>query len=182
MIMKTASLLITVFAALCVTSLTSRAQDQAPVGTERPNVITAPNAIYVEILGSGLIPTINYDRMLTNSFAGRIGLGYLPLGSVINDNGNSISASITTIPATLSWFPFGATSSKLEIGAGIVYASIVAKSFNNAAEGSALGYTGILGYRLEPLDGGFMLRLAITPWDIGSHFQMWGGVSLGVAF
>jgi hypothetical protein len=59
--MKAASLLITVFAALCVTvahvQSARSGSGGAPnaVGTERPNVITAPNAIYVEILGSGLI-------------------------------------------------------------------------------------------------------------------------------
>jgi hypothetical protein len=178
--MKAIPLYIIVIFAACVSSV--RAQDQTAVGTARPDIITAPNAIYVELLGSGLIPSINYDRMLTNNFAGRVGLGYLPLGSVISGDGGSVSASITTIPATISWFPFGATSSKLEIGAGIVYASIVAKSFDKADEGSALGYTEILGYRLEPLNGGFLLRVAVTPWELGSHFQPYGGVSLGLAF
>jgi hypothetical protein len=178
--MKAISVSIVLLLAVFVSSV--RAQDQTAVGTARPDVITAPNALYVEILGSGIIPSINYDRMLTNNFAGRIGLGYLPLGSVINSNGNSLSASITTIPATISWFPFGATSSKLEIGAGIVYASIVAKEFDKADEGSALGYTEILGYRFEPPNGGFVLRVAITPWELGSHFQPYGGLSLGLAF
>lgn len=165
------------------TAVAVRAQDQASVGTTPGATITAPSAIYAEILGSGLIPTINYDRMVADNFSVHAGIGYLPLGTVASDgNGNSLTASITTIPVGVSWFPFGATSSKLEIGVSAFYADLVAKSFSHTAAGNGIGYGGILGYRLEPLDGGFLFRVAITPWDLLGHFQMWGGLSLGWAF
>ncbi len=162
------------------------AQDGS-VGTEHQAVITAPNAIYLEILGSGLVPSINYDRMIGNSFAVRVGVGYLPLGTVVSDSADGpISASITTVPVGLSWFPFSgpnsAPASKLEIGVSAFYANVVAKSFSNTAAGSGIGFGGILGYRLEPSDGGFLLRVALTPWDLLNHFQMYGGISLGWCF
>jgi hypothetical protein len=170
--MKTASLLIIVFAVICVTSLASRAQDQAPVGTERPDIITAPNAIYVELLGSGLLYSINYDRLITDYLGARIGIGYVPDGSL----------SLTTIPITVSLFPFGASSSKLEIGAGVVQASLGNTKVGSTTGGTYLGYVGILGYRLEPRDGGFLFRFAFTPFILNGHFQPYLGVSFGLAF
>jgi hypothetical protein len=189
--MKTAFLLIIVLAVLCVTSLASRAQDQAQTGTERPNVITAPNAIYVEALGTGFIYSINYERSLGDMFSARIGFGYFPFPSITDTNANgstsTINASITSVPVSVSWYPFGATSSKLEIGAGATYIDLVAKKVGKSKEGGGSGenISGILGYRYQPLDGGFLFRLAFTPIfssPVFSKFQPWGGVSLGWAF
>ncbi len=110
--------------------------------------------------------------MLTDYLGARIGIGYLPDGNV----------SLTTIPITVSVFPFGATSSKLEIGAGVVHASLGNTKVGSTTGGTYLGYVGIIGYRLEPLDGGFLLRLAFAPFILNGHFQPYGGVSLGYAF
>jgi hypothetical protein len=169
--MKAVFVSVILLVVVCVSSV--RAQDQGAVGTARPEAgITAPNAIYVELLGSGLIYSINYDRLFTDYFGARIGIGYLPDGSL----------SLTTIPITASFFPFGASSSKLEIGAGVVQASLGSTKVGKTTGGTYLGYVGILGYRFEPRDGGFLFRFAFTPFILNGHFQPYLGISAGFAF
>ncbi len=77
------------------------------------------NNIYAEALGTGLVYTLNYERLLSQSFGLRVGFGYLPV-SAEKKSGATVSESATSAPLTLSWFPFGASSSKLEIGAGFI--------------------------------------------------------------
>lgn len=170
--MKKASLFFVIIAGLSLVSLSARAQDQTSEGTERSVGITAPNAIYLEALGSGLIYSLNYDRMLTDYVGARVGIGYLPHGSL----------SLTTVPITASVFPFGASSSKLELGAGIVYASLGNTKVGSATGGTYLGYVGILQYRFEPLNGGFLFRIGFAPFILNGHFQPYGGLSLGYTF
>ncbi len=135
------------------------------------------NNIYAEALGSGLVYTLNYERLLSSSFGLRLGFGYLP---VSNSSGTK-HASITSAPLTLSWFPFGASSSKLEIGAGLSYIDLT-KSVRGFPQGSTIGYSGIIGYRYEEEDGGFLFRAGYTPIILAGSFYSWGGVSLGFGF
>jgi hypothetical protein len=73
-------------------------------------MVTAPNSLYLELLGSGILYSLNYERMLINSLALRVGFGYLPLSSSSTNNATSvtktITENITSAPLTLSWFPF----------------------------------------------------------------------------
>jgi len=62
--------------ALCMASLsqTASAQTDSP-----PNSVTAPNGVYIELLGQGICPTVNYERMLfdttPHNVALRVGAG-----------------------------------------------------------------------------------------------------------
>jgi hypothetical protein len=188
--MKAISVSIVLFVAISFSSFSARAQDQGSAGSERPAVITAPNAIYVEALGTGFIYSINYERSLGDMFSARIGFGYFPFPSITDTNANgttsTVNASITSVPVSVSFYPFGATSSKLEIGAGATYIDLVAKKVGKSKEGGGSGenISGILGYRYQPLDGGFLFRISFTPIfssPIFTKFQPWGGVSLGWA-
>ena len=138
------------------------------------------NNIYAEALGSGLVYTLNYERLLSQSFGLRLGFGYLPV-SATKTNGTTVHESATSAPLTLSWFPFGASSSKLEIGAGFSYVDLT-KSVRGFPQGSTIGYAGIVGYRYEEEDGGFLFRAAFTPIILTGGFYAWGGVSLGFGF
>ena len=138
------------------------------------------NNIYAEALGSGLVYTLNYERLLSQSFGLRVGFGYLPV-SAEKKNGTTVSESATSAPLTLSWFPFGASSSKLEIGAGLSYIDLT-KSVRGFPQGSNIGYAGIIGYRYEEEDGGFLFRADFTPIILSGGFYAWGGVSLGYGF
>jgi hypothetical protein len=182
-------------AAGCFSSLVARAQGQTSVGTERPANVTASNAIYLEMLGPGLLYSINYERRLTNSVALRVGFSSWSL-SIFS------TTSATIIPMTLSWFPFSDResdpSSKLEIGAGMCYFNAVLTHdsfffFGPATTKTSSGvfFTGIFGYRYQASDGGFMFRAAFTPiytqgetnnsiFDAG--FTPYGSVAFGYGF
>ncbi len=143
---------------------------------------TAPawNSIYAEALGSGLVYTLNYERELSSSFGLRVGFGYLPV-SAEKKNGTTVSESATSAPLTLSWLPFGASSSKLEVGAGLSYVDLT-KSVRGFPQVNSIGYAGILGYRYEEEDGGFLFRADFTPIILLGGSYAWGGVSLGFGF
>jgi hypothetical protein len=156
------------------------------------DIITAPNSIYLEIGGAGVFYSINYDRMLTNNLALRFGFGILPVSWF----------SLTAVPLTVSWFPFSNNStspSKLEIGAGIDYINCSITQFFSFADNppvrssSSLCVTGIVGYRYQASDGGFMFLAAFTPifftGDLQSligiskdNFAPWAGISFGYGF
>jgi hypothetical protein len=142
------------------------------------------NSIYLEVAGSAIADALNYERLLTNSFGLRVGFGYAPLSGT-NSKGTTVHASITSAPLTLSWFPFSdsdtASSDKLEIGAGALYANL-SRKLGPFAEFNGIGYTGIIGYRYQPWDGGFLFRIAFTPIILAGNFQAYGGISFGYAF
>lgn len=134
------------------------------------------NAVYTEILGQGLIYSMNYEHRFgsANKLGARIGGGYF-----------KGSDPIIMVPAHLNYL-FG-NKHALEIGAGIT-ANIAPKRNPNLliAPSSAVmyRYTG---------DSGFLFRVGITSTYLNydpskaSHvpiylFYFWPGMSLGYAF
>jgi len=144
----------------------------------------AYSSLYVEVAGSAIAGALNYERLLSNTFGLRVGFGYAPLSGT-NSKGATVRASITSAPLTLSWFPLStsdtASSDKLEIGAGALYANL-SRKLDPFVEFNGIGYTGIIGYRYEPWDGGFLFRIAFTPILLGGNFQPYGGISFGYGF
>ena len=73
----------------------------------------ARNQVYLELGGCGITYTLNYERLVTENFALRGGIGVTP-GWVFFDG------TIFTIPITGSYL-IGEGSSKLELGLGATY-------------------------------------------------------------
>jgi len=182
-----------VFALMAFASA-SNAQDG--VGTARGEVEatmpTSPNALYLEILGNAALYSINYDRFIGPNMSIRIGFEYIGISGNTVDNGDGTtstpSASLMMIPATLNFFVGSHDrngqmgSSKLELGAGIVYANAGASFGGASASGSSVGITGTIGYRLQPSDGGFVFRIGWAPTYVFSHFFPLPGISFGYSF
>jgi hypothetical protein len=140
----------------------------------------APNSIYMELAGNGLIYSINYDRMFTENMGGRIGVMYFPLVPSLF----SSVEDLFIMPATLN-FLIGSNSHKLEMGAGIIYgAARLSTVFSSESEsGSGLAQTITIGYRYQQRSGGFLFRIGFTPiFRFGEEFIPWGGFSVGVSF
>lgn len=152
--------------------------------------VTAPNGIYLELLGNGLLYTINYDRFITDDISLRFGFGYLGI-SASSESGESASASMMLVPITFNYFLAShdngkAGSSKFELGAGILVANLSASASGNAgtlfsASGFGIAGTATIGYRYQASDGGFIFRIGFTPL-IGNGFVPWGGLSFGYGF
>jgi len=155
--------------------------------------VTAPNGIYFELLGNGLLYTINYDRFVSDDISLRAGFEYIGLGaSDPSGGGESISVSMMLVPITFNYFFASHNngmigSSKFELGAGVVIVNLSANATGSAGtlfsgSGVGVGGTATIGYRYQPSDGGFIFRIGFTPIFGPGGFVPFGGLSLGYAF
>lgn len=137
-------------------------------------------AVYVEVLGNGLIYSFNYDTRFGQSIkglGGRAGIGHLAIDG----------SRLTTFPFLINYL-FGKDKHYFEVGAGatLITASTNSSDFGpigSREKGSTFIGTMSFGYRLEPQQGGFLFRAGITPiFDRTSFFPFWPQVSLGYAF
>jgi hypothetical protein len=139
------------------------------------------NAAYGEIGGSGIIPTVNYERRLNERWFGRIGLG------VAFSYTEEDSDAAFAIPLTVSSVNRPASNHHLELGGGItIVAGDRQELFDYGDDDdenfSTLSVTGIVGYRYQKPDGGFLFRATFTPVVSEGDFLPWAGVSFGYAW
>lgn len=150
-----------------------------------PDTSYSRNAIYVEGLGAGVLYSVNYDRRITPDFSVRVGFSSWSIGTLLVLGSGELS--YTSFPVTASYL-YGNGASHLELGLGLVpgYVSITGggiffgKDVTKTA-GTLLG-TAIVGYRLQPNDGGIFFRIGFTPLFTFRKFQPWGGLSIGASF
>jgi len=143
------------------------------------------SAIYVELLGQGLLYSVNYDYRFTPHFGVRAGFTSwsIPTFAVISVG----ELSLTGFPITVNYLS-GDGTSHLELGIGIVPMTFTMQGQDiffgtqYEGEGSTVLGTATLGYRAQPRDGGFVFRIGFTPlFNLKKVFPL-GGLSLGVAF
>lgn len=143
------------------------------------------NQIMVELLGNGGTISLNYERTIFEKLAARAGFGYFTIIETASERG-STSDGYTWMPTgtlILSYL-VGEGSYKMEAGGGI----FTHLNKNNACKGpfskscSPTGFTGILGYRHQPLKGGFTFRFAVTPFYDFQRFIISLGASFGWTF
>lgn len=147
-------------------------------------VRTAKNAVFVELVGNGLLYSVNYERLFESPDLGvRVGASYMSFGA--SGGGASSQVSYASFPIVGSYY-LGGENHKLQLGAGatLVYVSSAASS--GTLVGSASGLvpmpTGVLGYRYIPAKGGFAFSIGLTPVYVpgtGGSFLPLGGISFG---
>lgn len=147
-------------------------------------------AIFIELLGSGMGVTANYDMRFSkgrqDGFGIRAGVGGMLLESNVTDEA-SIHSNFTTFPIVVNYL-IGKKRSALEAGIGIVpmYGNLVKDSSTQPKmEEKGWGSTGTLnlGYRYQPLNSGFVFRLTWSPAVNSTGFSpAWFGMSLGYGF
>ena len=74
-----------------------------------------PNSIYLEVLGSGGLYSVNYDRLISPNFGARIGISYFAFEA---DDFFFPTVNAFLFPMSLNFF-IGSGSSKLEVGDGL---------------------------------------------------------------
>jgi hypothetical protein len=126
----------------------------------------APNSVFAEGLGAGLLYSINYERMVLDDLGVRAGFGYWGVGASATVNGQTsgASASFITVPLTLSYTGIRSHKNSLELGGGatVIHASGAASGLGVSASESATSALGtaMVGYRLQPTGhAGFMFRV-----------------------
>ncbi|MET0595963.1 MAG: hypothetical protein ABW133_24900 [Polyangiaceae bacterium] len=138
-----------------------------PVPTQRAEAPKlAPNSIYAEGLGAGILYSLNYERMVLDDLAVRGGFGYVSFGASASSGGQttSASASLQTVPITLSYTGVRAGKHALELGGGATLAFASGSGSAGVSNASASGMmpygTAMVGYRIHPVDhAGFNFRV-----------------------
>jgi len=168
---------------------------QAPAKKGEPAL--APNSVYGEGLGAGLLYSVNYERVVIDDLAVRAGFAYWSMSA--SAGGASSSASYMMFPITVSYLGVRSRNKMLELGGGMTIsnASGAASGFGASASGAGivpLG-TALIGYRLHPVEGsGFNFRVGAmamagkglsfsadhNPEDFG--IIPWGYISFGGSF
>ena len=141
--------------------------------------VTAPDAIYTEFLGQSYLFSVNYDRMLFNTtphnIALRAGLGVwanISFSSTDNESG-------VVIPLNVSYV-YG-SNHKFELGLGFTIApNVTLHDGTNHVHDFTI--TGIIGYRYQPIDGGFLFRGGMVPVLGDEGIIESFGLSFGLAF
>lgn len=144
----------------------------------------APNSVYFELGGNAVVYSMNYDRLLSESFSARIGFMYFP---------QQTNSSVTVIPIMANYL-IGTGNSKIEVGAGLCILSestptdgidIFGKSWQTK---SSMAATAVFVYRFQPTNPGLNFRVGFTPL-IGRFFLRsnivfipWFGISGGYSF
>ncbi len=146
------------------------------------------NAVYAEILGAGVLYSVNYERFISDDFTVRIGISSFS----IRYNDGKGHSNFLIVPLVAN-YQVGHGNSKLEIGAGIDYVSDNAFSLGDItrtqveSKQSSAGVIiiGSLGYRYQPSDGGMHFRIFVTPFlspYSSGYSAIWFGSSIGVCF
>jgi hypothetical protein len=149
---------------------------------------TANNAVFLELLGNGLVYSINYERLFGDSnFSVRLGFSYISIGA----SGGSASSSVSmiTIPVMGNYY-VGGRNHKLQLGAGVTFLDFSASAGSNSTfvgtvSGFAPAPTLAIGYRYIPARGGFTFFVGFTPFIIPGNDKVlfpWGGMSFGGVF
>ncbi len=115
----------------------------------KPGKRTALNTLYFELLGSGVLGSFNYERIVADAVALRLGFGTYS-GDVLSNTGNSW----ITFPLTASYLA-GQGPHLLELGAGAV-------GMWTSGGGNILG-NALVGYRYQRSTGGVVFRVTATP-------------------
>ena len=127
-------------------------------------VRTGDDSIYLELGGTALVYSMNYEKLFNDHFALRFGISFF-----------EVFSSVTIFPMSVSWLLSDSNSDwHIELGgsAGLV----VKEQF----------YFGpIIGIRKHNVsEGGFLFRVTATPfWDpLERERFFWAGISIGGSF
>lgn len=157
---------------------------QSPAGESMSEDVSVPrkagHVIYFELMGNGELCSMNYERLIGEYCAARIGACILPVGIVSPETPDSYNAGVVCISSLLG--PKNGNT-KLELGAGFSVTSEF--DFGSGFSNRKSWLTGVVGLRYQPKERGIVFRAGFTPYiEYNFHLPcfLWGGVSLGYAF
>lgn len=186
-------------AALAVLSFSSVAMAQDPLanGDARNTGPTtsmgtedrvAKNGLFLELGGSGLIYSLNYERFFLNDLAARVGVEYFGVSATNGSSSGSASWLAVPIMAEFTGLRKGNHAFELSAGATIHHLSATASTFDAFSSGSGTMVAGsaFLGYRYQDPGGGMMFRAGFSPqYFFGANtgaFIPWFSLSVGYGF
>jgi len=155
-----------------------------------PDTVTparrAPNVVFAEVLGNGLLYTINYERIIESWHVGlRVGLSAFSYPA--SSHGGSSNVTLLSLPVVASYY-VGWPQHKLQLGVGATLLYLEpgsdAQGTRYAGDRSGLGAaaTAVIGYRYLPRERGIAFGVGFTPIVRTTQILPWGGISVGYAF
>lgn len=151
-------------------------------------------AIFVEAYGQGLHGSLNYDlrfkKGVQDGIGFRIGIGGVLSGfaPTISQGGSSMAYGVLALPVGVNYL-IGKKRSAFETGLGLMPYSSTGGPYlfyeQRAVDQNGKGINAFmnLGYRLHPLNNGFIFRFSWTP-SVNSRgiFPVGFGISAGYGF
>jgi hypothetical protein len=139
------------------------------------------HGVFFEFFGNGVFNSMNYDTRFSkkvDGLGGRVGFGYAPVGG----------DHYFSFPFLVNYL-LGKNGNYFEIGAGannlVANYTLGGGVFDPPKIAEWEGWSGSLslGYRYQPVEGGFLFRAGITPMFRKDKFMpFWPQVSFGYAF
>lgn len=174
--------------ATLVSSVTSQAQDQRLQTSVAPKRLVQRNTLSVELLGRGVLYSLNYDRLISPNIA--LGAGVSQYSFGYTNNGSS-KASLLVIPLYANMYFNESFRHRVygTAGADLAFASASGNTSSSSSSGSGTSYavsaSGLFptvgfGYEFRPQS--FLFRLAGYGIMGNGAILPWLGLSLGTAF
>lgn len=113
-------------------------------------------AVYFEQFGNAGLYSVNYEREVRPQWMARAGAGAWSAEDIFSDN----KVQIVSVPLTLSYIT-GTGNHHFESGFGV---TVGHKHDDVSGSGAFSSLTGILGYRYQKPEGGFLFRVGATPF------------------
>lgn len=143
----------------------------------------ARNAVYLELLGHGVLYSLNYERVLLPRVRGRIGYATFGTSTPPRDGGDGEwdRHALVVAPLTVSYLH--GTTHHLEVGGGgvLLYASNVTEAPGDE-RAAPLAPAGLVGYRYQPAGEELLVRVAYTPSVLRGTLHNWVGIAIGYGF
>jgi len=171
---------------ISMTSGTALAADLIPTTQSKaPHTrVTYPSAVSVEVLGRGLMYSINFDQVLSDELAA--GFGYGSVSTDLRGTSTDAGQSAQMIPAYMNYY-FSRTAGSIygTLGVNVVVNAKKVKGTDSATGGLEFGRESImptvgLGYENRG-DTGFLFRVAAYGL-VSNNITPWLGFSFGYAF
>ena len=141
---------------------------------------SARNAAYLEVGGSAIGLSLNYERRFNERWAGRGGF------SVVTGETSEDTETTLLFPLTASWLSHPASNHHMELGGGVTIVTGDSQDFfedfDDDVKRTSAFATGIIGYRYQRPGRGFQFRAVGTPVAVSGDFGIWAGISLGYAW
>lgn len=134
------------------------------------------NVAYFELGGSAVVPSVNYERQLSERWFGRVGFSI-----VTGEDGDEDDDVTMVFPVTASYLTHPAGNHHLEAGGGVTFITGDSQDLFDEDDDqiSNLAVTAILGYRYQRPRRGFVFRAGVTPVFHDAELLPWAGLSFG---
>jgi hypothetical protein len=179
---KKAAILLLILMAFCCRDLLAQAQNPFLPLDEASYT---KNCLYVELLGQGILYSINYEHRFIEAVSGRIGYTKWTIPAFFFLIAGTVE--MECFPVMINYLS-GSGDHHFEIGLGAILGRIELSGeeifFGSKIDGKetfALG-TGTLGYRYQPVASGLLFKIGLTPIFNSKDAALSGGISLGYAF